>query len=80
MGTGDFPRIAKEEIEDKSKGDVISKGLVILQTCWFVTQCIARGAQGLPITELELVTVSFATLNRVMYVLWWEKPLNSYPP
>ncbi|KAI9507953.1 hypothetical protein F5148DRAFT_1200841 [Russula earlei] len=59
-----------------SKGSVISKGLVILQTGWFVTQCIARGAQGLPITEIELVTVAFATLNLVMYLLWWNKPLN----
>ncbi|KAI9508453.1 hypothetical protein F5148DRAFT_905941 [Russula earlei] len=75
-GNGDFPRIAKEEIEDKSKGDAISKTLVILQTGWFVVQCIARGVQGLPVTELELVTVAFATLNFVMYILWWDKPLN----
>ncbi|KAI9431129.1 hypothetical protein F5148DRAFT_1006362, partial [Russula earlei] len=75
-GNGDFPRIAKEEIEDKSKGDFISKSLVVLQTGWFVTQCIARGIQGLTITELELVTVAFAALNFVMYLLWWDKPLN----
>ncbi|KAI9439388.1 hypothetical protein F5148DRAFT_862447 [Russula earlei] len=75
-GNGDFPRIAKEEIEDKSKGDAISKSLVILQTGWFVTQCIARGTKGLPITELELVTVALAALNFVMYLLWWDKPLN----
>jgi len=75
-GNGDFPRISKAEIEDKSKGDAISKGAVILQTGWFVTQCIARGVQGLPITELELVTVAFATLNFVIYILWWDKPLH----
>jgi len=75
-GNSNFPRISKAEIEDKSKGDAISKGFVILQTGWFVTQCIARGAQGLPITELELVTVAFAALNFVVYVLWWDKPLN----
>jgi len=75
-GNGDFPRISKAEIEDRSKGDAISKGLVILQTSWFVTQCIARKIQGLPITELELVTVAFAALNLVIYVLWWHKPLN----
>jgi hypothetical protein len=75
-GAGDFPRIAVEDIEDKSKGDFISKGLVLLQTGWFIAQCIARGSQGLPITELELVTVAFAVLNLVMYVLWWDKPLN----
>jgi hypothetical protein len=75
-GNGDFPRISTAEIEDRSKGDAISKGLVIVQTSWFVTQCIARGIQGLPITELELVTVAFAALNFVIYVLWWHKPLN----
>jgi hypothetical protein len=75
-GTGDFPRIAVEDIKDKSKGDIISKGLVVLQTGWFVVQCIARASQGLPITELELVTIAFAVLNFVMYGLWWDKPLN----
>jgi len=75
-GNGDFPRISRAEIEDKSKGDAISKGLVILQTGWFVAQCIARGVQGLPITELELVTVGFAVLNFGIYLLWWDKPQN----
>jgi len=64
------------EIQDKSKGDFISKSIIILQTSWFVMQCIARGAQGLPITELELVTIAFAGLNFVIYLLWWDKPLN----
>ncbi|KAH9961925.1 hypothetical protein BC827DRAFT_1130865 [Russula dissimulans] len=75
-GNRHFPRISKAEIEDRSKGDAISKAVVILQTGWFVTQCIARRAQGLPITELELATVAFAALNFVIYVLWWDKPLN----
>jgi hypothetical protein len=75
-GNGDFPRISKKEIQDKSKGDFISKAVVILQTSWFVMQCIARGVQGLPITELELATIAFASLNFVIYLLWWDKPLN----
>jgi len=75
-GNGDFPRLSKAEIEDRSKGDTISKSVVVLQTGWFVTQCIARGVQGLPVTELELGTVAFAALNFVIYVLWWDKPLN----
>src|SRR5712671_243388 len=75
-GNGYFPKISKAEIEDRSKGDAISKGVVILQTGWFVTQCTARGVQGLPITELELVTVAFGALSFLIYVLWWEKPQN----
>ncbi|KAI9507934.1 hypothetical protein F5148DRAFT_980647 [Russula earlei] len=75
-GYGDFPRIAKEEIEDRSKGDAISKLVVVLQTAWFVTQCVARAVRGLPVTELELATVAFASLNFVLYLMWWNKPLH----
>jgi len=76
----DFPDITEKEIKDRSKGDVLSKSLVILQTGWFIVQCIARAVDHLPVTELELVTVAFATLNFVTYVFWWNKPLNVKQP
>ncbi|KAI9513408.1 hypothetical protein F5148DRAFT_1278789 [Russula earlei] len=75
-GDDDFPRIAEREIKDKSKGDFISKAIVILHTGWFLTQCIARGANGLPLTEFELVTAALAALNFVLCFLWWDKPQN----
>ncbi|KAF5318141.1 hypothetical protein D9619_012229 [Psilocybe cf. subviscida] len=62
------------EIQDKSKGDGLSKALVVAQTAWFVAQCISRWAAGLAITEAELVTLAFASLNGVVYFLWWDKP------
>jgi hypothetical protein len=71
-----FPKITEEEVEDKGKGDILSKGLVILQTGWFVTQIVARKVQGLSITELEVATLAFAVLNFVIYGLWWHKPLD----
>jgi hypothetical protein len=71
-----LPTIRAEDIEDKSKGDFLAKGFVALQTLWFVTQCIARGVQGLTITELELVTLAFAVFNGITYYLWWDKPLD----
>jgi len=77
-GNGDFPRISKAEIEGKSKGDAISKMFALLLIGWFAIQCVARIYQGLPITELELVTVAFATLNFMIYLLWWHKPLNGH--
>ncbi|KAF9473622.1 hypothetical protein BDN70DRAFT_885670 [Pholiota conissans] len=70
------PRITEEDIQDRSKGDAISKTLVILQTTWFIVQCIARWSQHLPVTELEVVTLAFALLNGVTYTLWWDKPQN----
>lgn len=71
-----MPLISKDDIEDRSKSDGLSKAFVVIQTTWFIAQCIARKAKGLEITEFELVTASFAALNGVMYFLWWNKPLD----
>jgi len=79
-GEIEFPRITEKEIQDRSKGDMLSKGLVIIQTGWFLLQCIARRVEHLPITELEIVTLAFATLNFATYGLWWHKPLNVQCP
>jgi hypothetical protein len=75
-GEIEWPTITKEEIADRSKGDYLSKTIVLFQTTWFVGQCIARGAYGLALTELELVTVAFASLTGVIYYFWWDKPLD----
>jgi hypothetical protein len=79
-GEIDFPCITENDIRDKSKGDVLSKGLVVIQIGWFILQCIARWIEHLPLTELELVTLAFAALNFVTYGLWWNKPLNVQCP
>ena len=71
-----WPTITKEEILDRSKGDYLSKTIVLSQATWFVGQCIARGAYGLTVTELEVVTLAFAGLTGVIYYLWWDKPLD----
>jgi hypothetical protein len=65
-----------EEIQDRSKGDGLSKALAVGQTGWFIAQCISRWAAGLAITEMELVTLAFAALNGLIYFLWWNKPLD----
>ncbi|KAF8644710.1 hypothetical protein AX16_008312 [Volvariella volvacea WC 439] len=76
----EVPLIRRKEIEDHGKGDVLSKTIVVLQTTWFVIQCISRHVDGLVLTELELVTLAFAALNIMTYILWWDKPLNvEYP-
>jgi hypothetical protein len=79
-GDIDIPLVTKAEITDRSKGNVIVKGLVSLQTLGFVVQSTARLAQGLPLTELEVVTLAFAMLNCITYGLWWDKPQNVCVP
>ncbi|KAF7775862.1 hypothetical protein Agabi119p4_4255 [Agaricus bisporus var. burnettii] len=72
----DVPRITERTINDKSKSDYLSKGFVVVQTTWFVVQCIARWARSLPLVELEVVTLAFAVLNAITYTLWLNKPQN----
>lgn len=66
----------EDEILDRSKGDGLAKTLVLLQTTWFMIQFFARIVKGLPITEIELVTIAFTALNFGTYFFWWQKPLN----
>lgn len=65
-----------EEISNQSKGDALSKGVVIVQTLWFVTQCIARRAERLPLIKLEVMTLAYTVMTVAMYIAWWDKPLN----
>ena len=76
----DFPKVPVEEIEDRSKSDGLSKTIALSQTLWFVAQCIARRAQHLDLTLVELLTLSLALLNGVMYFLWWNKPMDVRRP
>ena len=76
MAYVDLPKITQKEIKDRSKGDILSKSLTVMQVGWFVIQCIVRRYKGLAITELELTTAALALTNTATYLFWWNKPLN----
>lgn len=65
-----------DELENQSNGDALSKGVAILQTLWFVMQCIARRIEHLPVTSLEVMTLAYTVITVAMYIVWWDKPLN----
>ncbi len=72
--------VTKDELMDRSKGDVLSKSISLLQTTWFVVQYFSRVTLSLPTTPLETATLAFALLNFCNYILWWHKPLDvQYP-
>lgn len=72
----DVPTLTEKQIHDKSKGNAISKGLVMLQVAWFVMQLITRAIYHLETTQLEVGTLAFAVLNFLTYAAWWNKPLD----
>ena len=73
-------RITEEEIADRSKGDALSKIIFILQSSWFIFQCIERRVQALTLTQFELTTLALASLNAITFILWWHKPLGVQAP
>ena len=73
-------QISQDEIKDKSKGNALSKFIFILQTSWFIAQCIGRHVHGLELSQLELTTVALASLNGITILLWWKKPLGAQTP
>ncbi|KAG2053795.1 hypothetical protein BDR06DRAFT_956169 [Suillus hirtellus] len=79
-GCIDVPTLTKNQIQDKSKGNAISKGLVMFQVAWFVVQLITRAIYHLETTQLEVGTLAFAVLNFLTYAVWWDKPLNVQCP
>ncbi|KAG0695634.1 hypothetical protein DFH29DRAFT_1083282 [Suillus ampliporus] len=51
-GSVDMPDITEADVEDRSKGDGLSKAIAIIQLLWFVLQLITRYVQNLPTTLL----------------------------
>ena len=67
---GQFVDISTEDIKDKSKADIFTKGLICIQVSWMVIQCIARKAAGYPLTLLEIHTMVHVVCALTIYMLW----------
>ncbi|KAG1860362.1 hypothetical protein F4604DRAFT_1588532 [Suillus subluteus] len=79
-GSIDAPALTARQIYDRSKGNAISKGLVIFQGAWFILQLLSRVIYHLDITHIEVAILAFAVLNFFPYALWWNKPLDVQCP
>jgi hypothetical protein len=74
------PNISESEIRDKSNANGLGKALVCIQAFWFCLQCATRLCQRLEISLLELNTFAHAICALLMYLLWWDKPLDIEEP
>ena len=72
----DCPTITEAEIWDKSKADTFAKCVALVQGVWLVVQSIARAAQGLAVSPLELFTIAFVLSTITTYYFWLHKPQN----
>jgi hypothetical protein len=70
------PAVAEEEINDKSKTDYFTKGLAVVQISQLILSLIGRTARHLAISQVEIITVSFAACAIAIYCFAWNKPQN----
>lgn len=77
---GYFIDVSDTEINDKSKANILAKGLVLVQISFTMFSCVARKAVGLPVSVLEVHTLIHAGCALVMYCLWFKKPMEVEEP
>jgi hypothetical protein len=75
-----LPNLSESQVRDKSKASGLAKMLVCTQAIWFCVQCIVRLSQNLTICLLELNTFAHALCALLIYLLWWNKPLDVDEP
>ncbi|KAF8659927.1 hypothetical protein AX16_001693 [Volvariella volvacea WC 439] len=67
-------KVSKQEIEHRSKGNLMAMVIASGQTWWFVIQCLVRFIARLNITLIELTAFAFAIINIISWSLWMHKP------
>ncbi|KAK5948824.1 hypothetical protein OHC33_010075 [Knufia fluminis] len=76
----DVPNIPLKELRDKSKADMCTKALASIQTGWLLVQIVARAAQHLPVTPMELTSAALAMTSLTTLWFWRDKPLDAQAP
>ncbi|KAI1151823.1 hypothetical protein F4825DRAFT_462315 [Nemania diffusa] len=70
----------EEDINDKSKVDSLLRALTVLQALWVILTAIVRGANGLPVSQLEIATSAFSLSAAATYAASWWKPKDVSRP
>ena len=73
---GLFFETPPEIISDKSKANLLGKGLVCIQVIWFFIQWVTRVAAQYPLALVEIHTVVHVVCALSMYILWWKVSLE----
>ncbi|KAK7540381.1 hypothetical protein IWX49DRAFT_186724 [Phyllosticta citricarpa] len=75
-----LPQVTDEEVTEKSKANTAAKILVCIQASWFLVQAVARLAQNLPLTLLEVHVLAHVLCALAMYFCWVDKPYDVEMP
>ncbi|APA12660.1 hypothetical protein sscle_09g074300 [Sclerotinia sclerotiorum 1980 UF-70] len=76
----EYPQIRIQDIRDKNKVDDFLRLISVGQIIWFSATMIARAAQGLEITGMELTTAAFIVCSLGTTFCWWNKGADVAAP
>jgi hypothetical protein len=71
---GKLPKLSTERVSDLSKEDIFVKLLAISQIIWLCLQLSMRLGQGVPTTQLEVMTMGYALCSALTYFLLFDRP------
>nr|OQO26896.1 hypothetical protein B0A51_08349 [Rachicladosporium sp. CCFEE 5018] len=66
--------LSDDEIADRSKSDVFTKTVILIQVCYFCITLFTRWSKQLPVTPLEVATIAYAACSVFSYGLFLYKP------
>ena len=75
-----LPDLSRAEIQDKSKANNLAKTIVCVQAIWFCIQCFTRWGIRLSTSLLEINTFAHCICALIIFILWWNKPLDVDEP
>ena len=78
--SGLLPTISPEDIDERSKADIIAKMFVLSQITWFGLQVIGRLASKIPVTPIEIHTAIYVACTIAIYLMWIKKPYDVRSP
>jgi len=76
----ELPDIPLQSIKDRSKANTFAKGIACIQASYLILQLIARLANRLPITLLEINTLGHALCALILFLFWLRKPYDVQSP
>lgn len=69
-----------DQIRARSASGILQKLLQIWQLSWFCASCIARLAQQLPLSLLEVSTFAHCMMVVLVYAVWFDRPQSVPEP
>jgi hypothetical protein len=69
--------VSQASIEDRSRSDGFGKILVCIQASYLILEVLGRLVSHLPVTLLELNTLTHVICALAMYCFWFNKPLDA---